>query len=122
MEWYKSNVLKEVRINAPKGSLVLWDSRTIHQNSPPLKGRENPRWRYVVYSCMLPADKILQKDKIKKSEALKNLRMTTHWPYPVYLFPEKARNYGKVLPELNTINKLPELSPLAMKLAGLDEY
>jgi hypothetical protein len=123
LDWYlKQDDIKEVRINAPKGSLVLWDSRTIHQNSPPLKERKNPRWRYVIYSCMLPATNIKPTDMAKKLKALKELRMTTHWPYPVYLFPEKPRTYGKVLPTLNIVKELPNLTPLGRKLAGIDQY
>lgn len=66
LKWYKCNEnVEEIRIKAPKGSLVLWDSRLIHQNSPPQKGRENARWRYVIYTCMLPADGIKLRDKKK---------------------------------------------------------
>lgn len=123
LEWYKNKEdIDEIRIDAPKGSLVLWDSRTIHQNSPPQKGRKNARWRYVIYSCMLPVDGIKSRDMTKKLKAVKELRMTTHWPYPVYLFPEKPRTYGKELPSMNTVNKLPELTPLGKKLAGIDPY
>ena len=48
--------------------------------------------------------------------------MTTHWPYPVYLFPENPRTYGKDLPKLKTVEKLPELTTLGKKLAGLEKY
>lgn len=127
IDWYREQKdVKEVRVNAPKGSLVLWDSRTIHQNSPPVRGRtcpeSGPRWRYVVYSCMLPADKIKPRDMAKKQKALKELRMTTHWPYPVYLFPEKPRTYGRKMPKLKTVEKLPKLTPLGRKLAGIEPY
>lgn len=56
------------------------------------------------------------------STGVKELRMTTHWPYPVYLFPEKSRTYGKELPVMNTVSELPELTPLGKKLAGIDPY
>jgi len=123
LEWYKCNEnVEEIRIKAPKGSLVLWDSRLIHQNSPPQKGRENVKWRYVIYTCMLPADGIKLRDKEKKLKALRELRMTTHWPYPVYLFPEKPRTYGNELPNMNVVTKLPTLTSLGKKLAGIEPY
>ena len=123
LEWYlKQDDIKEIRIDAPKGSLVLWDSRTIHQNSPPLKGREHPRWRYVIYACMLPSSNSTSNDLKKKIKAFNELRMTTHWPYPVYLFQDKPRTYGKDLPKLKSVTEIPDLSPLARKLVGLDPY
>lgn len=48
--------------------------------------------------------------------------MTTHWPYPVYLFPEKPRTYGNELPNMNVITKLPTLTSLGKKLAGVEPY
>jgi len=121
--WYlEQKGVKEVKVSAPKGALVLWDSRTIHQNKWPDKGRKHPRWRYVVYSCMLPAENAPVKDLRKRTKALSELRMTTHWPYPCTLFPEKPRTYGKEMPEWKTVTTLPDLSPLARKLAGIDEW
>lgn len=120
-EWFHSKTT-EVKIDASKGSLVLWDSRTIHQNKWPDKGRENPRWRYVIYSCMLPADGASPKDLKKRSDAIKNLRMTTHWPYPVTLFPKMPRSYGNPFPDYKTITEMPELNELQERLAGIKPY
>ena len=45
---------------------------------------------------MLPATNIKPTDMAKKLKAIKELRMTTHQTYPVYLFPEKPRTYGSI--------------------------
>jgi hypothetical protein len=122
-QWYlEQEGVKRTKVSAPKGSLVLWDSRTIHKNAYPVKGRPNARWRYVVYSCMLPADNIRPRDMAKKQQALANMRMTTHWPYPVYLFSKEPRSYGQPTMDYKTVDNLDHLSPLARKLAGLDEW
>lgn len=47
--------LKPEKILAPKGSLILWDSRTIHTAVLPSNKRNNPKnVRFVVYVCMMP--------------------------------------------------------------------
>lgn len=46
--------LNEVRVKAPQGSLVLWDSRLLHCNAPPVQGRAHPdRWRMVTSLFLL---------------------------------------------------------------------
>ena len=54
------------RIKCPKGSLVLWDSRTIHCGSEALKTRTTPNFRNVVYVCYEPRARCSQKNLIKK--------------------------------------------------------
>ncbi|WAR01995.1 hypothetical protein MAR_008553 [Mya arenaria] len=56
VKYFQKNGCKIVRVPMPKGGLVLWDSRLVHDNAQPLEGRENPgRWRYVVFVSMTPA-------------------------------------------------------------------
>ncbi|XP_013413442.1 uncharacterized protein LOC106175829 [Lingula anatina] len=81
VEWYKSKGCEIKRIAAPKGSMILWDSRTVHANAPPMKNRNNPgRWRYVVFVAMAPAIWASAEDMQVKKRAYKELRMTQHWP------------------------------------------
>jgi hypothetical protein len=128
-DWYKLNedekqfYLEEKncfhkRIKCPKGSLVLWDSRTIHCGSESLKTRHVANFRNVVYVCYEPRSRCNEKNLIKKQKALEDLRMTTHWPCKVKLFPVNPRTYGGPIYE---VNKLPQpvLSELGKKLAGL---
>lgn len=86
LDYFKRKGCCEVRITCPKGSLVLWDSRTLHQGSQPLKNRLQPNIRAVVYVCMTPVERICEysyskKIFIKRSlKAVEEGRTTNHWP------------------------------------------
>lgn len=103
LDYFFNKGCKELRITAPKGSLVLWDSRTLHQGSQPLKGRLNPNIRSVIYVCMLPAERISEysfskKIFIKRSlAAVSEGRTTNHWPQRRKLesFHPSSRYEGK---------------------------
>lgn len=122
LKWVKNNKLKEIKVKAPKGSLVLWDSRMIHCNKPPDKDRKHPnRFRYVVYVCMTPANKATEANYKKKKEALKDLRTTSHWPHHIKVFP-KAPRFKDLYNEATIDNTIPILTERAKKLAGLVKY
>ena len=107
----------EHKIKCDKGSLVLWDSRTIHCGTEAMKTRENPNFRIVVYTCYQPRSLSNPRQITKKQKAFNELRMTSHWPAKVKLFPKNPRTYGNPLPEITSIVK-PELTELGKKLAG----
>lgn len=74
----KGCILK--RVPVPKGGMVLWDSRLVHANASPIKGRKNPgRWRFCVFVSMTPAIWATEEDMEKKNKAYENAHMTTHW-------------------------------------------
>ena len=61
--WYKINGEDQVEfmksypqrcVKAKAGSLILWDSRTVHQGIESRKGRANEKIRCVIYVCYLP--------------------------------------------------------------------
>jgi hypothetical protein len=105
------------RIKCPKGSLVLWDSRTIHCGSESLKTREKPNFRNVAYVCYEPRSKCTEKNLIKKQKAFEEMRMTSHWPCKIKLFPKMPRTYGGPVYEVKELST-PILSELGKKLAG----
>ena len=107
------------RISCPRGSLVLWDSRTIHCGTEAIKGREKPNFRAVVYVCYAPRKLAKDKDIKKKQKALEEMRLTTHHPLRVRLFAKNPRTYGGDVPEITPINP-PVLNELGKKLAGFD--
>lgn len=119
----------EVRIQCPAGSMVLWDSRTIHQGGQPLKGRPEARERAIVYLCYQPRnhlpsgtkakDKTKAKAIEKKRRVFEARRMTSHWPLKSTLFPTKPQHYGKGLPEITPVPD-PVLTSLGKSLAGFD--
>lgn len=73
IEYIDSLGLKSKRLIVPKGSMILWDSRTIHCNCAPTKDGTN--FRYTIFICMTPRKlcntKNLEK-KIKSFSRVKN--------------------------------------------------
>lgn len=89
INWQKIDpkYLKEIKdkkrvLNVPAGSLVLWDSRTFHQNQ---FGKPNSEERIVQYICYLPKDhkKNTQTMQIKRRRYFDTRRTTSHWPTPI---------------------------------------
>lgn len=103
--WYKLSPDEEkwfgtepVRVHGPRGSLVLWDSRTVHSNRDPDTAEK--KTRCVVYTCFQPrrfsTDALIR----KKANAFDEYRMTTHWPAEkIKLFGKKWRTFGEPIPE-----------------------
>ena len=127
-DWYKLNeaerkyFIEEKKcepfaVKAKKGSLVLWDSRTMHQGKEPEKTRKKENFRIVSYVCMLPRKTCTEKNLEKKIKAFENLRITTHWANRAKLFSKNPRTYGGELPELNEIEP-PVLTKLGRRLVG----
>lgn len=71
------------------GSLVLWDSRTFHQN---LYGCNEER--IVQYVCFLPRNNLTPKMQEKRIKYFQEARTTSHWPYPVKVNGLQPQNYG----------------------------
>jgi hypothetical protein len=126
-DWYKLKKEEEEffiskgcelhKIKCPKGSLVFWDSRTIHCGVEANKSRENQKFRAIVYLCYQPRELATAANLRKKQKAFNEMRMTTHWPAKVKLFPKNPRTYGNPLPEITKIQS-PNLTELGKKLAG----
>eukprot|EP01038_Epipyxis_sp_PR26KG_P011783 gene11783-15766_t len=120
VEFYKSKGCEEKHIKCPAGSLVLWDSRTIHCGREPMKGRSQPNIRCVVYLCYTPRALVVsQKDLEKKRKAFEEMRMTSHWPHRVKLFPKTPRTYGNTLPNV-VLPPPPTITSIGRRLAGFD--
>lgn len=116
-QFYIEKGCLEKRIKCPKGSLVAWDSRTIHCGSESFKNRKKKKWRSVVYLCYQPRSLAKEAMLKKKRKALNDLRTTNHWPAKPKLFGKNPRTYGGDLPEITPINA-PILSKLGERLAG----
>ena len=113
VKWFLDKGCELVAIKAPAGSMIFWDSRTIHMGIAPSKERQHKdRWRYVVYVAMFPRSKLTTKELEKRQKYFKNGRTTNHWGNR--LFPKLPRTYGVAVakmnpyiePELNEIGKL----------------
>ena len=116
--FYAERECTPVRIRCPKGSLVLWDSRTIHCGVESNRGRANPKMRVVIYVCYLPRSLCSEANLKKKRKALEEMRATTHNPCAVKLFAKNPRTYGGEVQVVTPLPK-PELTELGKKLAGL---
>lgn len=124
LEWLAERGCARKRVACPKGGMVLWDSRLIHGNARPVKGRANPdRWRYVVFVCMTPAAWASEDDIKQKVNAYNNLQLTGHWPsMGMIIFPSKLPE-GSV-EDPNPLTELPEVatSELVQRLVGVIPY
>lgn len=84
--------LKRVlKVNA--GDLVIWDSRTFHQNQ---YGAPDSEERIVQYVCYLPKndEKNTETQKIKREKYFLERRTTSHWPYPIKVNSLQPQTYG----------------------------
>ena len=121
INWYvntKGCVKNNIR--CPAGSLVLWDSRTIHCGKEPNKNRLVPNYRCVVYTCYTPRSKSTFSSLNKKIQAFENLRTTSHWPHKPKMFPKKPRTFGAPLPNITQIPR-PVISDIGYRLIGYTE-
>ncbi len=112
--WYQQKGCEIVRVTAPKGSVILWDSRTIHYNCAPKLPREIPRFRYVVYVCMTPRAWTTEDICIEKTKVFEAKRCTNHWPHEVSTFGYRE----DIVAQYNVSLSLAKLTPLGRRLAG----
>lgn len=116
-KFYSDKGCEEKKIKCKAGSIVFWDSRTIHCGSEAQRSRNKKNLRNVVYICMMPRKLATPASIKKKQKAFNELRMTTHWAHKPKLFPINPRTYGAPLPNITLVDK-PKLTELGMKLAG----
>lgn len=72
------------------GSLVVWDSRTFHQN----QYGSRPEERIVQYVSYLPKSRRSMAMKKKRIHYFRTRRTTSHWAYPVKVNGKQPRTYG----------------------------
>ena len=80
-------------LHVKAGSMVLWDSRTFHQNQ---YGTDYDEERIVQYTCFLPRahPKNTPKMAEKRQKYLEERRTTSHWPCPIHVNGLQPQNYG----------------------------
>lgn len=121
LQFYADRGCEKRFIQATAGSLVLWDSRTIHAGSGPVEGRTDPNTRLVVYVCQKPRSAATIIDIANKRKAFREKIQTNHDPCNVTLFSKfpkfcKGRDRVdamKILPPSNAV-----LTPLGRNLVG----
>jgi hypothetical protein len=131
LAFFEARGCKELAVPMSAGSLVLWNSRTMHCGREPLVGRPVPKNRIVGYVCYTPlpgckrkgtkqfgddtsfygdgtiAPKVLEQ-LAAKVLMYKQRKTTRHTPFPAKAFPDKPHTYGRPMPDLAT----PEVTPI----------
>ena len=90
-------------IKCPTGSMVFWDSRTIHCGKESDKNRAKSNFRCVVYICMMPKEGVDSKVLQNRKKAFDEKRLTSHWPNRFKLFPKTPRTYGGQVQEITAL-------------------
>ena len=123
IEWYKAQGCKETKIPVPKGGMVLWDSRLVHDNVKPERGRQHSdRGRYVTFVCMTPARWGREEDLAKKKDAYEKLLMTGHWASQgVRVFEREEAKHDVEIFVPETLPEVAQTTEVRL-LAGIDEY
>ena len=116
-KFYKEKGCEIKYIKCPKGSLVLWDSRTIHCGSEAFKSRNVSNFRSIIYLCYMPRKLCSKKNLEKKQKAFNDKRTTSHYPCEIKLFAKTPQTYGGEIQEI-TIIETPNLNDLGKKLVG----
>jgi hypothetical protein len=119
-DFYVEKGCEYKKIMCPKGSLVLWDSRTIHCGVEAMKTRKTPKMRAVIYVCYTPREFATKATIKRRIKAVEELRTSSHWPHKFKLFGKSPRTYGKTLPEINIIAP-PQINAIGRRLIGYDD-
>lgn len=106
-DWYKLKPgqrdffanCKEVCIKAPIGSLILFDSRTIHQGISAQKGRMRANFRMVIYTCLMPKSYYTEEQIRMRKKYFLEKRMTNHWGTEVFEQGDKMLETTPLLTE-----------------------
>jgi len=124
IEYIKTILASQRVLNVNAGDLVVWDSRTFHQN---LSGNEHcDEERLVQYLCYLPKnnDGNTEIEQKYRKNNFETRRTTSHWPYPMNVVPNQANAYNYYNPEETIIidyDSLPKpyLDDLTIKISEL---
>lgn len=112
-----------LKICAPAGSIILFDSRMFHCNTAPTgpnkKADGTPRFRMCTYVSMLPRNGANNKELQKRITLYEKGRMTSHWCYGKFFkeTPEHPNTYGKPYNKPRTI-EIAHLNQLRRRLVG----
>ncbi len=88
----EADILKRI-LHVPAGALVLWDSRTFHQNQ---YGAPHSEERLVQYVCFKPKHDPANTPSMieKRKRYFDERRTTSHWPYPIKVNGLQPQTYG----------------------------
>ena len=93
VQWFLDRGCRKELLLCEKGDLVLWDSRTMHCGSEPLRNRAAPNTRATIYTCMTPralASPAVQEERLA---CFRNGDVCTHCPYRFNVFSKRPRKF-----------------------------
>lgn len=111
-------------VSAPKGSVILWDSRTVHWNQHPCKNRayqDLSKVRMVGYLCYVPKARLSKVGKMLRKETFEKGVSSGH--NPCYAQPRCTKNlispeFEQYLEDSNYILPKVNLTVLGESLLG----
>ena len=116
LNWYINKAgCSEYYVKCPAGSMVLWDSRTIHYGANPVEKRIKPNFRNVAYICMQPKNLISNKVKTQRKKAFDEIKTTSHWVAKCAIFRDCPRDMRDIKERILK-PKIPNLTELGKKL------
>lgn len=94
IDYIKTLLNKQKNLTVNAGDLVVWDSRTFHQNL--CGGNNSNEERLVQYLCYLPKNKEgnTEREQIYRKRYYETKRTTSHWPYPMNVVPSQPLTYN----------------------------
>ncbi len=118
------NCYSAKHITAPRGSLILWDSRTLHWNQHGCKDRpykNPPKVRMVGYLCYVPKARLTEEGKALRKEAFERGVSTSHnpaWPVLKWTKDHLDPKYEQYLEDPSYVQPQIILTPLGKSLLG----
>lgn len=121
LDFFEGDCFKH--ITAPRGSVILWDSRTVHWNQHPKEARDDPKVRMVGYICYVPKSRLTDEGKALRREAFETGASTGHNAS----FPEIKRTKDHIREEFkhyiesqSYIQPKIHLTPLGEAILGIE--
>jgi hypothetical protein len=109
-------------VTAPRGSVILWDSRTLHWNQHASKDRDNPKVRMVGYICYVPKARLTDEVKALREKVFEMGVSTGHNPLnpePKCTKPPHIRQeFERYLEDPGYVQPKIHLTPLGESLLG----
>lgn len=78
--WLQARGCPLVRVAAPQGSMVLWNSKTVHSSAFAMEDRVKPVMRMVLYVCMVPRWCVDLKTQQRRRKMVIDGRTSSHSP------------------------------------------
>ena len=114
------------QITAPRGSLILWDSRTIHWNQHASKDRlssDQPKMRMIGYLCYVPKARLTDEGRAVRREAFEQGVATGHNPARPELKYSKdhiAEGFEQYFEDPSYLSPKIHLTPLGEAVLGIN--